>query len=127
VIQFLPIGAGKHNPDVVQEVQWDSDRTKDLVRRACYDCHSNETHWPWYSYVAPISWLVEHDVHEGREHLNFSEWNRKQKHADEAAHEVEEGEMPLQIYTLLHPGARLEGAAKEHLIQGLRKTLGDDD
>jgi len=125
VIQFIPIGAGKTNPEGGREVTWDSDRTKQLVERACYDCHSNKTVWPWYSYVAPVSWLVEHDVHEGREHLNFSEWDKEQKHADEAAEEVEDGEMPLRIYTLLHPEARLEGAARAHLIEGLKKTLGD--
>ena len=124
-IQFVPVGEGRTNPEGGREVQWDSPRTRELAVRACYDCHSNRTKWPWYSYIAPVSWLVQHDVHEGREHLNFSEWDRRQKHADDAAHEVEEGEMPLAIYRLLHPEARLEGAARAHLIEGLRKTLGD--
>ena len=125
-IQFVPIGPGKTNPDITREVTWDSDRTRQLAERACYDCHSNETRWPWYSYVAPVSWLVEHDVHEGREHMNFSEWDKEQRHATDAAHELEEGEMPLWFYTLLHPDARLEGAAKDHLIEGLKRTFGED-
>jgi len=125
-IQFVPFGEGATNPAVTQGVAWDSPRTEELARRACYDCHSNETKWPWYAHVAPVSWLVSHDVHEGREHLNFSEWDKEQRHAADAAHEVEEGEMPLRIYTLLHPEARLEGAAKDHLVEGLKKTFGQD-
>ncbi|MHC4450834.1 MAG: heme-binding domain-containing protein [Planctomycetota bacterium] len=124
-IQFIPVGKGITNPDITKQVKWDSPRTEELARRACYDCHSNETKWPWYAHIAPVSWLITHDVHEAREHLNFSEWDREQDDADEAAHEVEEGEMPLQIYTLLHPDARLGEAAKAQLIEGLKKTLGD--
>ena len=124
-IQFVPVGDGLTNPPVTQSVRWDSPRTEELARRACYDCHSNETKWPWYAHVAPVSWLVAHDVHEAREHLNFSEWDKEQRDADEATHEVEEGEMPLAIYTLLHPEARLGDSAKAQLIEGLRKTLGD--
>ena len=124
-IQFVPIGEGISNPPVTQTVKWDSPRTEELARRACYDCHSNETSWPWYAHIAPISWLVAHDVAEGRKHMNFSEWDRPQKNADEAAHQLEEGEMPLTIYTILHPSARLEDAAREHLIKGLKKTLSE--
>ncbi|MHC4937839.1 MAG: heme-binding domain-containing protein [Planctomycetota bacterium] len=124
-IQFIPVGEGTTNPPVTKAVQWDSPRTEELARRACYDCHSNETSWPWYAHIAPVKWLITHDVHEGREHLNFSEWDREQDDAKEAAHEVEEGEMPLQIYTLMHPEARLEDAAKAHLIEGLKKTFGE--
>lgn len=83
-----------------------------ILERACYDCHSNETTWPWYSRVAPLSFLVAHDVEEGREHLNFSEWDKltaeKRAHAiEEIWEEVEEGEMPLWFYTPLHPEAKL--------------------
>ena len=124
-IQFIPVGEGVSNPPVTQTVKWDSPRTEELARRACYDCHSNETSWPWYAHIAPISWLVAHDVAEGREHMNFSEWDRPQKHADEAAQKLEEVEMPLTSYTVLHPSARLKDAAREHLIEGLKKTLGE--
>jgi len=83
-----------------------------ILKRACNDCHSNETQWPWYSQIAPISWLVVHDVNEGREHLNFSEWGnydaKKADHKlDEIEEEVEHGGMPLPIYVSMHPEAKL--------------------
>lgn len=83
-----------------------------LLRRSCFDCHSNETVWPAYSRVAPISWLVAHDVHEGREHLNFSEWRplareTKQRRLGDIVEVLDKGEMPPAIYTPLHPQARL--------------------
>ena len=83
-----------------------------VLRRACYDCHSHETVWPWYSTVAPISWLVAHDVHEGREELDFSTWDayapaKRAKLLRETAKETSEGEMPPWYYVLVHPDARL--------------------
>ena len=83
-----------------------------LLVRACYDCHSNETRWPWYGNVAPASWLLSHDVEEGREHLNFSTWTslepRRQAHALHEIDEVlEEGEMPPWFYVPLHGEAKL--------------------
>ncbi len=73
-IQFVPYGRDHTNPPVTASPAWDSPRTEQLVRAACYDCHSNETVWPWYSSVAPASWLLQRDVDEGRDHMNFSEW-----------------------------------------------------
>jgi len=122
--QFLPYGRSHTNPPVTREPLWDSPRTRELAVRTCFDCHSNETKWPWYSHVAPASWLLERDVTEGREHLNFSEFDRPQKHADDAAHEVEEGEMPLWFYPPLHPSMRLDDAETQELIQGLKRTFG---
>jgi hypothetical protein len=83
-----------------------------ILRRACFDCHSNETVWPAYSRVAPVSWLVAHDVHEGREHVNFSTWSslspdEQRKRLLKMAEEVEKGAMPPGIYTPLHPEARM--------------------
>jgi hypothetical protein len=124
LIQFLPVGAPRTNPPVVAEPSWDSVRTRELFYRACADCHSNETRWPWYSKVAPVSWLVSHDVAEAREHLNVSEWNRPQRHAKDAAEEVREGEMPLKIYLPAHPEAWLDDATKGELIAGLEATFG---
>lgn len=108
-IQFVPVD--RSNPPVETEAPAPP-AVREVLRRACYDCHSNETRWPWYSRVAPVSWLVAHDVTEGRRELNFSTWNRldaaKQvKALRETWEEVDEGEMPLRIYLPTHPEARL--------------------
>lgn len=92
-----------------------------ILERACFDCHSNRTRWPWYSRIAPVSWLVSRDVREGREHLNFSRWGtltaREQAHLrEEIAEEVAEGEMPPWFYTPLHPGAKLSDSDREVLF-----------
>ena len=75
LIQVIPYGHDHTNPPVVNEPNWDSPQTREITKRACFDCHSNETVWPWYSNIAPVSWLVYRDVSDGREHLNFSEWD----------------------------------------------------
>jgi hypothetical protein len=122
VSQLVPYGRNHQNPAVVAEPLWDSPQTRELAVRACFDCHSNETQWPWYSNVAPMSWLVQSDVDEGRDELNFSEWNRSQD-ADEAAETVREGEMPPRSYLLTHPDARLTDAQLTELADGLARTL----
>ncbi len=126
-IQLVPYGWNHTNPAVVAEPKWDTPRTRELFFRACADCHSNESKWPWYSRLAPVSWLVYNDVQEGREHLNVSEWNRPQKDADEASEKLQEGEMPLPIYLPFHPKARLAPADKADLVSGLAATLGTED
>ncbi len=123
LIQVIPYGHNHTNPPVLQEPNWDSPQTRELVKRACFDCHSNETEWPWYSNVAPISWLVQRDVQEGRSVLNFSEWNRPQKEPYEAIEVVEEGEMPPIQYWLIQSKARLTPAEREALIRGLKATF----
>jgi mono/diheme cytochrome c family protein len=125
VVQLLPVGAARTNPPVTAEPPWDSPRTRELFFRSCADCHSNETRWPWYSRVAPASWLVAHDVEEARSHFNVSEWDKPQKDADEAAEEVREGEMPLPRYLPLHPEARLDEATRAELVAGLAATFGE--
>jgi mono/diheme cytochrome c family protein len=125
VIQFLPIGAPRLNPPVVAEPRWSSPQTRELFVRACADCHSNQTRWPWYSRVAPMSWLVAHDVAAGRRHLDVSEWNRPQRDAHNAADQLRRGEMPLTIYLPMHPAARLTPEEKRALIAGLVATFGD--
>ena len=112
LIQFVPVD--RTNPPVETEAPLDA-ATRDILKRACYDCHSNETVWPWYAQIAPVSWLVAHDVEEGREHLNFSTWNRydaekQAKKRRKTWKEVDEGEMPLWFYLPLHPEARLSDA-----------------
>ena len=82
------------------------------LKRACHDCHSNETVWPWYSNLAPVSWLVASDVNEGRAHLNFSAWTQagtegEKPEVGDLCEQVKGGKMPLAAYTLLHPQAKL--------------------
>ncbi|HSD89639.1 MAG TPA: heme-binding domain-containing protein [Kofleriaceae bacterium] len=122
--QLVPYGRDHSNPRVVAEPSWNLTSTRDLAKRACFDCHSNETAWPWYSHVAPISWLVQHDVDEGRDVLNFSDWSRSYEEAGEAAGTVLDNEMPPASYTILHPEARLSVNEKRQLADGLRATLG---
>jgi hypothetical protein len=107
---FIPYGSAE-NPPVEEEIAA-APEIRDILRRACYDCHSNETRWPWYSRVAPAKWLVRYDVAEGREHLNFSTWNRyspeRQAHKlEEVVETLTDGSMPPRIYLPLHPEARL--------------------
>ena len=92
-----------------------------LLHSACYDCHSYETKWPWYSHVAPASWLVADDVKDGRERLNFSDWpralpERAAKRLERISEEVDDKDMPPAKYTLLHPEARLTAGQREQLI-----------
>lgn len=126
LIQIVPYGHNHTNPPVAQEPPWDSPQTRELAMRACGDCHSNETQWPWYSNIAPLSWLVAHDVDEGRSKLNFSEWNRPQEDAEDAAKLVKEGEMPPGYYGMMHKSAQLSQAEKDALIKGLLATFGGD-
>lgn len=123
-LQLVPYGRSHTNPAGRVEPRWDSPATRALAVRACYDCHSNETVWPWYSFVAPVSWLAQRDVDEGRRKLNFSEWDRRQKEAHESAQTVGKGEMPPWFYALAQPDARLTAAESEALIAGLGATLG---
>jgi len=125
--QFVPYGRNHVNPPVGREPAWDSPDTRALAQAACFDCHSNETVWPAYSHVAPVSWLVQYDVSEGRAHLNFSEWQRPQEHLDEAGETVLEGEMPPTIYQLMHAEARLSADDRNRLARGLRATFGTGD
>jgi hypothetical protein len=108
-IQFVPID--RVNPPVEVEVPAPAN-VRAILRRACYDCHSNETVWPWYSQVAPFSWLLAHNVREGREELNFSTWNRipiqKQvKKLQESWKEVADEDMPPWDYLGIHRDATL--------------------
>ncbi|MEO8553185.1 MAG: heme-binding domain-containing protein [Kofleriaceae bacterium] len=123
--QLVPCGHDHSNPPITREPAWDKPETRALAKRACFDCHSNETRWPWYSYVAPVSWFVGGHVDEGRRALNFSEWDHPSKHAGKASHEVETGGMPLTSYLLLHGDARLGDAERDQLIHGLAATFGD--
>lgn len=127
-IQFIPYGKDHTNPPIMSEVQWDSPRTQELFNRACADCHSNETKYPWYSNIAPVSWLVAHDIEEGREKMNVSMIGVQTKNKlKDAADEVKEGEMPIPPYLIAHPEARLSDTEKKELAEGLEKTFGVEE
>ncbi len=128
LIQFIPYGKDQTNPPVIAEPQWDSPKTRELFMRACGDCHSHETKWPWYAKIAPVSWLVYYDVMEGRKHFNVSAWGvQKKNEGEDAAEELAEGEMPPKPYLLMHPEARLSPQEKEALIEGLKRTFGEGE
>ena len=128
VIGVLMVAVGtfavaRTNPPVTTTIEWDSPETEALVRRACFDCHSNETNWPWYSYVAPVSWRVYNHVYNGRRHFNFSEYPLGTKEPEEAIEVIQKGEMPLSDYLILHSEAKLTLMEKAELIKGLQKTF----
>ena len=109
VAQLVPVA--RTNPPETSPLQIPAD-VEPILQKACYDCHSNKTKWPWYSGIAPLSWWIVDHVNEGRRELNFSEWNaipaeKRAKKFEEIAEEVEEGEMPLKTYTPAHPEAVL--------------------
>lgn len=127
LIQLVPYGRDHTNPPVVKEPEWDSPRTRELFFQTCANCHSYETEWPWYASVAPVSWLVQHDVEEGREHFNVSRWGQGKQHGDEAAKMLRGGDMPPWFYLPAHPEARLDDGQKRELLKGLVATFGDEE
>ncbi|MFM2161148.1 MAG: hypothetical protein RLZZ383_660 [Pseudomonadota bacterium] len=114
------------NPPVTRNVQWSSSEAEAIARRACYDCHSNETTWRAYHRLPGINGSVKHHVKEGREMLNFSTWDQPQREAEEAIEVLQEGEMPLASYVWVHPEADLSADERQTLIDGLRATLAAD-
>ena len=126
LIQLIPYGKSHTNPPVKAEPPWDSPQTRALAVRACFDCHSNETQWPWYTNIAPSSWLTQRDVDEGRRRLNFSEWTsgavnrRGGREGGDMSETITRGSMPPWFYTPLHP---LTDAEKQELITGLAASL----
>jgi hypothetical protein len=123
LIQVIPYGRSHSNPPVTAEPSWDSPRTEVLFTRACGDCHSNLTTWPWYSNVAPVSWLVQNDVDGGRSQLDVSEWDRPQDAAGDVVEQIQGGGMPTFYYTWMHSSARLSSAEKDALVRGWQATM----
>jgi hypothetical protein len=137
LIQVIPYGHAHANPPTVKEPAWDSPTTRDLAKRACFDCHSNETAWPWYTNVAPVSWLTQRDVNEGRQRLNFSDWQGFRRGGEgggeggegggrdgnEISRVIERGSMPPWYYVMIHPNAGLTDQEKQQLITGLQNSL----
>lgn len=126
LMQVVPYGRTHSNPPVTGEPQWASAETRDLAVRACYDCHSNETKYPWYSNVAPVSWLTQNHIDEGRSKLNFSEFTTNPGDAHEAVEVIQNGEMPPNYYTWfgLHSTSKLTDDERLQLIAGLKATPG---
>lgn len=124
LIQFVPVPSLRHDPPVLAQPSWNSPLTRSLAVRACYDCHSNRTRWPWYSRIAPVSWLVAHHVAEGRAALDFSATSVTGAAADRAARAVRSGRMPPLYYSWLHPTARLTAHERQTLADGLVASFG---
>ena len=124
LIQLIPYGRAHENPPVLQEPEWDSPETRAMVKDACFACHSNETEWPWYSNVAPTSWLLQNHIEEGRTHLNFSEWGLKDRHENikDLREAVESGDMPFPMFMMMHSEARLSELERAQLVEGLITT-----
>ncbi len=121
VIQLVPYGRDHTNPPGGRQIAWDSPRTHELMTDACMDCHSNLTKWPWYSNVAPVSWLVQSHVDDGRDKLNLS---TSDPDVEKMVEMIRDGSMPPSTYKLIHPGARLSEQEKQDLIRGLEATFG---
>jgi Haem-binding domain len=125
VAQFIPVTGANPPADPAQAIFANMTVPPDvtgILIRACQDCHSNQTVWPWYSRVAPVSWLVINDVSEGRRELNFSEWGRynarrQDRKLKEICEQVERGKMPMPIYTLMHPQAKLTASDQKAICE----------
>lgn len=118
-VQFVPYGWRHPNPPVTMDAPWPDAASERIARESCYSCHSNETDWPPYSYVAPFSWLVRSDVDSGRDELNFSTWDRDDGEADDAIESIVAGSMPPDRYTMIHRGARLSDEEAQRLVDAL--------
>lgn len=125
LIQFIPYSIPENIPANENDLLAMEDMDEEvalILRNSCYDCHSNETRMPWYGYVAPARWLVVKDINEGRDELNFSDWNKLEKREQinilqDLVEEIEGGHMPLPVYTLLHRDAKLNEAQKKKLSE----------
>jgi mono/diheme cytochrome c family protein len=126
LIQLVPYGRSHGNPPVTRAVRWDSPRTAALFKQACQDCHSNLSSWRWYDQIAPASWLVEHDIQDGRQRLNVSEWNRGQPDVAEVMRAITGGSMPPLQYKLVHAEGRLSKKQRQALAAGIAATYKKD-
>ena len=128
-IQFIPSNRNMQatipSKDFIQ-VENPPMEIANMIKNACYDSHSNETKYPWYSNVAPVSWWLDSHINEAREHLNFSTWasnGEKNEAREECAEEIAEGKMPMQSYTLMHSEARLSNTEKQALVNWFNQNI----
>jgi hypothetical protein len=121
LIQLIPID--RSNPPTTQEPNWSSPEARALVKQNCFDCHSNETVWPWYGYVAPVSWLLYFDIYRGRNEFNFSEWDKNPGRLNEMVREIQQGSMPPLQYKIIHTDTNLDAQHKQALIDALTTSL----
>jgi len=127
LIQFVRID--KTNPKIIPENDFinitnPSEDIAMVLKNSCYDCHSNESTYPWYTNIAPISWWIKHHINEGRRHINFSEWgdyplDKLNHKLEECYEEIEEGKMPMTSYTIAHPDAKMTTEQKNKLKEWL--------
>ena len=115
------------NPPVESEIMAPAEIAA-ILQRSCYDCHSHKTDWPWYAYVAPVSWWLADHVHHGRGDLNFSQWpvldfEELEHNFRDIDEQIGKGEMPLKSYLILHPGARLSDEEKDALRRWARSNF----
>ncbi len=128
VCQFFPID--KTNPEVDSTKDFltmenPPTEVKQLIKTACYDCHSNETQYPWYTNVAPISWWIKKHIDNGRKKLNYSNWgdyeaDKKQHKLKESAEEIHEKQMPLLSYFVMHPEAKLDDTQRQMIVDWIK-------
>lgn len=123
LIQLIPFGHDHTNPPIVSEPNWPSPEARVQVKEHCFQCHSNETNWTWYSNFAPASWLIEYDVMAGRSRFNFSDWKNKPAELDEILAVIQEGEMPPIQYWIFHPSSRLNVQQKQQLASTMVNTI----
>ncbi len=123
LIQLVPFGHDHTNPPTVSEPKWVNPEARALVKEHCFQCHSNETAWPWYSNIAPASWLVAMDVKEGRQAFNFSDWQANPGEVDEMVQEIQSGGMPPIQYWIFHPSSKMNDQQKQQLIQALEQSI----
>lgn len=123
LIQLIPFGHNRTNPPVVSEPNWSSPQARALVKEHCFQCHSNETNWTWYSNIAPGSWLITYDVTKGRHEFNFSDWTNHPGKLEKMVQTIQEGEMPPIQYWIFHPSSRMNEQQKQELIDALRSSI----
>jgi hypothetical protein len=126
LIQLVPCGRTHSNPATIKEPMWDTPHTRELAVRACFNCHSNQTVWPWYANIAPVSWFIEFDVEAARSIINFSEWNRTYDLALYSGQSIRTGNMPPIKYSMAHPEANLTEQEARELASGLDTMLRPD-